>query len=115
VTLGSGVTSIERSSFGSCYNLTFLTCNAVEPPSCAAHVFGTVDQGNCILYVPKGSEEAYREADEWKGFVHIEIATSIGNLASDKYSCTIYDLSGRLLQKPKGGINIINGKKKVMW
>ena len=113
VALGCGVTSIERSSFGSCYNLTSLTCNAVEPPSCATHVFGTIDHKKCVLYVPQGSEEAYGEAEEWKDFIHIEIATAISNLASDKYSCNIYDLQGRRLQQPKRGINIIDGKKTV--
>ena len=77
-TIPEGVTSIGVSAFSSCTSLQAIHSRAITPPTCGASCFYNVDKNSCTLYVPKGTLEAYKAADEWKKFVNIveeEIAT----------------------------------------
>ena len=60
-----------------CRNLTSLTCEAVNPPACLEDVFFMVDK-NTPLYVPAGSIEAYKAADQWKDFLNIQAIPGTG-------------------------------------
>ena len=69
---------------------------------------------NTVVYVPKGSLEAYQTADIWKNFWEIkEMETSgIENTSIEtQRDDAVYNLSGQRLEKPQKGINIIKGKK----
>ena len=73
-----------------------------------------------MLYVPYGSEQAYREADGWKEFKHIvgvhgETAPSGINDVRSDIRTDIYDLQGRKIkgQVAKKGVYVVNGKKVV--
>ena len=70
VTIGNSVTSIGREVFSWCTSLTSITCEATTPPTCGLFVFDEVPK-SIPLYVPFGSEDAYRNAAEWKDFTDI--------------------------------------------
>lgn len=69
------------------------------------------DLSGVRLYVPEGSEDAYRNAAEWSRFGIIEgfDTTGIGDSAvSEKpYETSRYSLDGRRLQAPEKGVNIV--------
>ncbi len=70
--IGESVTSIGRCAFVRCSGLMSIYSLNPEPPSCGISVFSNVPKKSCVLYVPKGSKEAYSTAKGWKSFKHIE-------------------------------------------
>lgn len=76
LTLGKNVKTIGDNAFASCSDLMEIHSLAVEPP---AYLRGSPDgvlfsgKSNTygILYVPEGSVDAYRQADEWGNFVSV--------------------------------------------
>ncbi len=130
VVIPESVIYIEWFGFSGCTGLSSIVCNAKNPPSVGQFGFDGVDKQNCKLYVPKGCEEAYRNAEEWQNFNIIEMGTGIGEVKSEdpltpfrgneKCEDAVYDLSGRKVnfqfstfnsQLKKKGIYIQNGKK----
>lgn len=79
------VTSIGENAFQLCSNLQKIHSLAIMPSTCGSDCFGGVDKSACTLYVPKGTLEAYKAADEWKAFVNIveEEYTGIGEVGAD--------------------------------
>ena len=93
VTIPNSVTSIEVSAFSNCNGLTHLTigcgikeiyyaafyrCNSLKEihikakkPPVVYCAFFKEDIVNCVLYVPKGTLNLYKNSDEWKYFKHI--------------------------------------------
>ncbi len=68
---------------------------------------------NCKLYVPKGSLEAYKNANIWKEFQNIQETdyTGINGIrVSAKADNKYYTLDGRGVKKPTKGVFINNGK-----
>lgn len=95
VTIGKGVTSIGDVAFKNCTNLNEIhTLNPTPPetPSLSiyypAQTFNSIDKKKCTLYVPKGSVEAYKVANQWKDFFYIleEETSSINSIALDPFS-----------------------------
>lgn len=79
---------------------------------------GAVDYDKCILYVPVGTKQAYRNAEVWKYFTHIveeNVSTSISNINVEKKGVW-YTLQGvKLFAKPNiPGVYIHNGKKNIV-
>ena len=79
---------------------------------------GAVDYDKCILYVPVGTKQAYRNAGVWKYFTHIveeNVSTSISNINVEKKGVW-YTLQGvKLFAKPNiPGVYIHNGKKIIV-
>ena len=68
VTIGSSVTSIGNSAFYSCSGLTSVTCLAENVPGTGSSAFHKVPQSTATLYVPAGSVDAYKAAEQWKDF-----------------------------------------------
>lgn len=67
---------------------------------------------NPRVYVPKGSLEAYKAADQWKDFFFVEEGdpTSIIGTIADKDEqkpVKRYTASGRQLNAPEKGLNIV--------
>jgi len=79
VTIGSGVTKIGDGAFTDCVNITFITVFNPDPGaiSIGNDVFGNVNINNCILSVPVGSIESYRNAPVWQDFLYIAGGTDI--------------------------------------
>ncbi|MBQ6776863.1 MAG: leucine-rich repeat domain-containing protein [Paludibacteraceae bacterium] len=70
VTIPSKVTSIGVSAFYNCNALTSIYTEATTPPTLGDGVFSNVnaDLSTIPLYVPNGSVNAYKAADQWKAF-----------------------------------------------
>ena len=100
-----------------CYWLEELHCLPVVPPACGhdtpysegvpQETFNSILTDNVILYVPKGSVEAYRNADGWNAFKDIreeaddyeedlswydDGAASIGGVSVGKPAATSVDV-----------------------
>ena len=68
LTLPASLMGIGMYGLADCSGLTSLTCLALTPPETEKYAFLAIDCPNTPLYVPEGSVEAYRNADEWKNF-----------------------------------------------
>ena len=139
VTLPDGVTSIEPDLFDYCSGLTSITipagvtsvgerafycCTALAtvysfnpvPPTAGEYCFVLLPE-DATLYVPEGSVEAYRNAEEWKKFKNIKEfdPAGISDVRASRNSKNArYDLSGRRLTAPVKGLNIVGGKKVMV-
>ena len=70
LTLPAKLTTIGDFAFSNS-GLKTLTVNMTTPININANVFTGVDLSQCILYVPKGCKDAYKNANVWKKFGHI--------------------------------------------
>ncbi len=67
-TLGNSVVIIGQLLFNFCPNLDSITVKQSVPFSIFEFAFGFIDLSEIDLYVPAGSELAYKDADVWKDF-----------------------------------------------
>ncbi|MDR2039349.1 MAG: leucine-rich repeat domain-containing protein [Bacteroidales bacterium] len=88
VTIGSSVTAIGECAFQSCSGITEII-NYQKTPQFISEImtfgenwgtFGRVPKPNCTVWVPAGSEEAYRSDDGWRMFYKIGIIGDPGSL-----------------------------------
>lgn len=70
VVLSQDLSSLGTMAFYEC-PLKSVYSKSVNPPHVSSNTFYKLSN-NCILYVPKGSKEAYQEAEGWKNFGIIE-------------------------------------------
>lgn len=90
----------------------------LTPPDVADYNFDNSNYQNATLYVPDAAVEDYKTTLIWRNFQNIQgfDPTGIkgieadGNNKQDVY----YDISGRKLNAPVKGLNIINGKKVII-
>jgi hypothetical protein len=73
VTIGKGVTSIGRFAFNYCNGLTAIHCKSEIPPTIENGwwVFDGDILSSATLYVPQGTIDAYKSANEWSKFQNI--------------------------------------------
>ncbi len=81
VTIPESVTSIGEAAFRDCSGLTSVTCLAENVPTTSNSVFSGVPQSTATLYVPAGSVDAYKAANQWKAFGTINAINPIINFA----------------------------------
>lgn len=120
VTIGSSVEEIDHTAFLSCTALTTVVCKAVTPPALADNVFAFIPE-EAILYVPSGSEEAYRNDAKWAVIYFVkainDIPTNIeavkGHADTGASNSAMYNLGGQRISKPGRGIFIKNGKLQI--
>ena len=67
----NSVTSIGNSAFYRCFSLTSITCEAENPPAVDQYAFSGVSK-SIPVYVPCGSENAYKAASGWNEFTNIQ-------------------------------------------
>ena len=72
IRIPSGVTKISQSAFF-CTSLDTIFCEVQDPSQVEISMwaFSNVNTQTCLLVVPEGTVEAYREAAVWKDFVNI--------------------------------------------
>ena len=71
ITLPKSIRKIGYSAFWDCMDLRAIYVWNDTPPIMIADGFQGVSKDSCVLYVPKGSEAAYKKADFWKEFRRI--------------------------------------------
>lgn len=69
--------SIGNYAFASCKLLKQIELLTTKIPNISSLTFDYVDKSNCKLFVPPGSENAYRNAEYWKEFININEFTTI--------------------------------------
>ncbi len=113
VVIGESMDSIAAAAFAGCTAMTSLTCNASIPPTCDADVFSGVDKEKCTLYVPAGTTDLYKAADQWKDFLNISDEVSAISSATTGADVTDikevgrYNINGQAIQGAQPGVNII--------
>ena len=131
VSIPSSITNIGDKAFKGCSNLKSITVYITTPISLAvagtrgsdgASVFEGVDKLTCVLYVPDGSVDLYKEAPVWSDFKHIVPISTLTGISvvnvTEGEPFDVYNLQGRKVKSmatdlrglPRG-IYIINGKK----
>ncbi len=115
---GENVQSIGAEAFSDCNNVTKILTNALIPPTCGTQALDDINKWNCTLYVPNEAKSAYIAAEQWREFFFIEdLPLGINDVAADKdnsNATTVYDLNGRVVENPRNGIYIIDGKKVLV-
>ena len=131
VVLPETITFIEEGAFSGCSGISELTSYNPIPPQItvsAASTRGTsvasqfegINKETCILFVPKGSVEAYRNSYGWGDFnIILEIegnSTSTGIVIKpmhkeDDKDEAYYNLCGQRVKTPSKGLYIKKGKK----
>lgn len=121
ITIPNSVESIGNMAFGG-WDLP-VVISLIENPfvingkATSYRTFSQNTFNNATLYVPVGMIDKYKATDGWSDFNTIVEGVPSGIkgmlLDSDK-NYPIYNISGRKLEAPQKGINIINGKKVIM-
>jgi len=70
VTIPSSVTSIGTTAFANCLSITTHTIHRTDPSSLASTTSFTGINGICIIYVPPGTLETYKNATNWVSFAN---------------------------------------------
>ena len=100
IDIPDGVTSIGANAFEGCINLAEIYCAANVPPVCGNYCFDNVNKTACTLYVPEGTADDYRVADEWKDFTNIleTDLSGIEEIAADAAAdVKVYAAAGRIV------------------
>lgn len=68
VTISNSVTKISAYAFDSCYNIKEYHLKSISPPTLpSSNAFDGIPS-DCIIFVPKGSLEAYQTATNWSTY-----------------------------------------------
>ena len=129
ITIPESIVAIGGNAFGDCSSLKTINVKATVPPTLdesgllamrratASSVFAGVNKETCVVNVPKGCVEAYKNAYGWGEFVNITDGTSgIHAITVDGKSGNIYDLQGRKVTDSQlsRGVYIMNARKYVV-
>ena len=110
LTLPSSVTSIGKYAFYNCFGLTSIYVSWETPLSIDASIFENVNTENCILYVPKGTCDAYRLTN-WGIFQNIVEYDLSGinhiTTSGETKEISRYAADGQRLDAPAKGLNIV--------
>ena len=71
VTIPKRVHTIRAWAFDRCGSLSYIRCDATEPPEVDGSAFNGIDKDNFTLEVPEKSVDLYRNAPGWKEFRRI--------------------------------------------
>ena len=109
----NSVTSIGEDAFGDCSNLTSVVSEIEEPFVFGNDAFWGIND-SCILYIPKGTKEAYIAAgwteDIFKGGIveressDVQFTTNDG---ANESVVNIFGMNGQQIAAPQKGVNIL--------
>jgi len=117
--LPSTLEAVGENTFSWNTSLMHITCLASIPPSGGSNLFQDCSSLTAI-YVPDDCVENYKVAEGWKDYASLikpasEQGTGIQAIVREQEDAqTIYDLSGRRVERPTEGVYIVNGKKVVV-
>ena len=111
ITIPANVRKIGNMAFEDCQSMTSFYCCLENPQEIemGEDVFNRINE-ECILYVPQGSVQAYRNDERWNAFSEIREfdETEVKPVAHEAaVPVEYYNLSGSKLPAPQQGINII--------
>lgn len=103
ITLPASVKSIGRGAFNSAKPVKYIWSMAVEPPKCDRWNYPEIFTSDIPVYVPVGSGEKYRVAENWgyfKNFIEVDDFSTVG---VDNVTCPddaelpveVYTVAGR--------------------
>ena len=117
------MTNIGEIAFGDCYGLTSIISLNKTPPifennTSSFDHFDCVNKTNCVVWVPKGCLDAYKEVDVWKEFQNFkELIPGDVNLDSKVNQKDMDTLVDYVMGKdPEGfyeGLGDLNGDDNV--
>ncbi len=124
MTLPASVDSIGAFAFNRCFDLFNIYVNNPVPPAMDETAVDLLDISYRTIHVPRGSKQAYRNADGWKEFgrnikefdADMEDGINETGHASTRVPAQSYDLQGRKVHQgatPRGIIVSKNGKRIV--
>lgn len=103
--------TIGAKAFNLAANITEITFEGAVPPTLGATAFTNKVMAGATVYVPSGSEEAYKAL----GFENVQSATAVATarIQSNDSNSPTYDLQGRSATANTRGIVIQDGVKSV--
>lgn len=114
IELPSTVTTLGMMAFDGCSGLTELKSAATVPPTAQMFAFDGVDL-SIPIYVPAGTIDAYKAADEWSAFTNYQEMAGIESAVADDLSAPVeyFNLSGIRVDSPAKGLYIRRQGSKV--
>ena len=110
LTIPSSFTAIGSGAFNDCSGLTSICVYMKKLPELGSNVFNGCDAKNCILYVPKGTIDAYKSSSfgYFEKIVEFD-ATGIDKVAisTNAKEVSRYSANGQRLSAPAKGLNIV--------
>ena len=112
VSLPTCVASLGQGCFYRCTGLASVYMYAEHLPTMLGYnVFGGCDADNCILYVPKGTMDMYRQSSAFGYFKNIVEFDATGidkvTISADAKEMSRYSVNGQRLSAPTKGLNIV--------
>ena len=128
--------SIGLAAFAYCTNLTSIKSYAISAPTkLGNNCFYGIDKNACVLFVPAGSIDSYRDANQWKDFLNIveidstetsileksnvsisiypnPVVSILNVVVGDKYigeTVSLYDINGRCIYR-----DILDNTRKII-
>ena len=111
ITIPANVRKIGKMAFEDCRSMTSFYCCVEDPQEIelGEDVFNRINE-DCILYVPQGCAQSYRDDERWNAFSEIREfdVTAVEPVATQAVvPVEYYNLSGSKLPAPQRGINLI--------
>lgn len=120
ITIPEELRYVVAGAFDRCDGLLSIRSLATVPPLLFQDAFSSSVYDNAVLYVPAESVNDYKTADGWNQFRNIRAIgpTGVDLIGSDIFAVEYYDLSGKMIDAPQRGFNIIkysNGQTKKVF
>lgn len=117
INIPKSVTSIGYGAFSGCFSLTSVSSLIEKPMDINKETFEESIYKNITLYVPEGTTINYQACTGWQEFVNIVEGSPTGIsscMIKNNEETNYYSIDGRRNSKPHKGLNIINGKKRIV-
>lgn len=112
ITFGRSVATIGADAFKGDDALVKVTSLNTTPPAGAA--FSDAAYANATLFVPQGSEEAYRAADGWKQFHTIaSVQTGVEEISGSSFS--VKAAEGALVVESENEIRVADAAGRIVY